>query len=45
MRVLDVMAMVMEVMDNVFRNEAVIHVIEMMAMVMEVMDYIIGSKL
>ena len=39
------MAMVMEVMENVFRNEAVIHVIEMMAMVMEVMDYVIGSKL
>ena len=45
MRVIDVMAMVMEVMDNVFWNEAVIHVIEMMAMVMEVMDYVIGSKL
>ena len=45
MHVIDVMAMVIKMMDIVFRNETVIHVIEVMAMVMEVMDIVIVSKL
>ena len=36
MHVIDVMAMVMEVMDDCLRIEAVIHVIDVMAMVMDI---------
>ena len=40
--VIDVMAMVMKVMDIVYRIEAVLHLIDVMAMVM---DIVIGLKL
>ena len=42
MHAIDVLGMVMEVMDNCYRIEAVILVIEMMAMVI---DIVIGLKL
>ena len=45
MHVIDVMAMVMEVMDIVIGIEFEMHVVDMMVMVMEVMDIIIRSKL
>ena len=45
MHVIDVMAMVMELMDIVIAFEAAMHVIDVMAMVTEVMDIVIGSKL
>ena len=45
MIVLEVMAMVMEVMDIFNRIETVMHVINVMAMAIEVMDIVIGLKL
>ena len=45
MHVIDVMAMVMEVMDVTIGSEDVMHVIDVMVMVMEVMNIVIGSKL
>ena len=42
MHVIDVMAVVMEVMDILYKIEAVMHVIDVMAMEME---FVIGLKL
>ena len=42
MHVIDLMAMVMDI---VIGLKAVMHVIDVMVMVMEVMDIVIGSKL